>query len=214
MTRTRRLLLAFVALALFTVVAGGVAFWKDLRQIDPLRLPRRASWQLPERVIDALALEPGDTVADLGSGDGYFTFRLAEAVGAEGRVYAVDIDPEALAEIDRAAEQRGLDNVITVEARTDDPLLPDGEIDLVFLCNAYHHLDERPDYFARLREDLTPRGRVAAVEPLDSGFAVLVNPPGHATPIEAMREEMAAAGYHPVRSFDFLPIQSLEIFAP
>lgn len=214
MTRTKRVLLTLVAAGLAAALAGAWMARDDLRRIDVTRLPTRASWQLPERLLEVLELEPGDLVADLGSGDGYFTFRLAEAVGSQGRVYAVDIDAAVLTEVEREAERRGLDNVITVEARADDPLLPDGQIDLVFLCNTYHHIDERPQYFARLREDLAPGGRVAVVEPLDSGLAVLVNPPGHSTPIERMREEMGAAGYHPVASFDFLPIQSLEIFAP
>jgi ubiquinone/menaquinone biosynthesis C-methylase UbiE len=208
----RRALLALVAIGVAAALAGGFLLRNDLRQIDFTRLPTRASWQRPERVVAALELEPGDRVADLGSGDGYFTFRLAEAVGTEGRVYAVDVDANTLAEVKREAQSRGLDNVITVEAEPSDPLLPDGEVDLVFLCNTYHHLSRRPDYFARLRRDLAPNGRVAVVEPLDAGLAVLVNPPGHATPVDQVRDEMATAGYHPVASFDFLPVQSLEIF--
>src|SRR5262250_1992668 len=88
--------------------------------------------QQPERVIAALNLKPGDRVADLGAGGGYFTFRLADAVGPTGRVFAVDVDDDMLAYLrDRVAAESRV-NVQVVRAEPDDPQLPDGRIDLVF----------------------------------------------------------------------------------
>ena len=88
----------------------------------------RDTWQQSERVVKELGLKPGDQVADLGAGSGYFTFRLADAVGPSGRVYAVDIDSAMLEYLTRQAIERGYQNVETVLAAPDDPRLPDGGI--------------------------------------------------------------------------------------
>ncbi len=164
-------------------------------------------------MIDALDLEPGARVADLGAGSGYFTFRLAEAVGPEGRVYAVDVDPEALASLRERAREGGHANVVAVDAEAGDARLPDGAIDLVFMCNAYHHLDDRAPYFARLRADLAPGGRLAIVEPSDLWILRVTGHEGHATPPEQVHDELAAAGYRPIGEHDFLPLQHLLLFA-
>jgi ubiquinone/menaquinone biosynthesis C-methylase UbiE len=102
--------------------------------------PWRARWQQPEVVIRSLALQPGDHVADLGAGGGYFTFRLADAVGSHGKVYAVDIDKSNLDYIARRAQRDGYTNIETILAKPDDPLLPTERIDMIFTCNTYHHL--------------------------------------------------------------------------
>ena len=181
---------------------------------DHSRQPEGARWQFPDKVLDELALEPGASVADLGSGDGYFTLYLAERVGPSGTVYAVDIDADALAELERRAAARGLDNVVTVEAKADDPLLPDAAVDLVFVCNVYHHIDSRVGYFAQLQRDLAPGGRVAIVEGRTTGASTWVSPPGHGTALSALQGEMSKAGYRLLADFDFLPFQHFAIFAP
>lgn len=173
--------------------------------------PGRDDWQQPARVVEALELEPGEHVADLGAGGGYFTFRLAEAVGPDGRVYAVDVDAGMLEHIDEEARERGLENVVPLLAAPDDPRLPDGGIDLVFSANTYHHLDERAAYFRRVREsDLRPRGRVAIVELKEAPWLL----GGHVTQAEVIREEMEAAGYALERTPAFLERQHFLIFRP
>src|SRR5215470_16572482 len=122
---------------------------------------RRHTWQHPDEVIELLGIRPGATVADLGSGTGYFTFRLAEAVGPSGRVYAVDVDRGLNAYIAERARREGRDNVIAVRAESGDASLPDGSVDLVFSCNAYHHLENRVAYFRALQRCVRADGRVA-----------------------------------------------------
>lgn len=198
-------------LAVFPVV--GLALRPALVRLDYSQLFSRAGWQLPDRVVERLELSPGDRVADLGAGDGYFTFRLADAVGPAGKVFAVDVDESAVGKLRQAVEKLRYTNVEVVLAAPGDPHLPDGVIDLVFLCNVYHHLDDRVAYFDRLRSDLKPNGRVAIVEVRDFLPLRLFIPRGHWTALETLRGEMAAAHYRREESFDFLPLQYFEIFS-
>ena len=203
-----------------TLLAGGalivlllaVGFGPAFRKLDYGQLFSRASWQLPERVVASLELAPGARVADIGAGDGYFTFYLADAVGPEGRVFAIDVDPRVIAKLEKAVEERGYRNIEVVLAETGDPLLPDDSIDLAFVCNVYHHIDDQVTYFDRLRGDLRPGGRLAIVEMGEALALRLLTPPGHWTPRATLKEELERAHYRPGQSFDFLPVQHLEIF--
>ena len=167
----------------------------------------RDEWQQPERVVADLALAPGAKVADLGAGGGYFTFRLAHAVGPEGRVYAVDIDEGMNEHVAREAQKQGLANVRTVLAATDDARLPE-PVDLFFTSNTYHHLEGRTAYFRGVRErQLAPGGRVAIVEFRPGRTS-------HATARKTIEEEMTAAGFRLVKSFDYLERQHFLVFVP
>ncbi|MEW6271250.1 MAG: methyltransferase domain-containing protein [Thermodesulfobacteriota bacterium] len=172
----------------------------------------RDDWQQPARVVETLRIEPGDRVADLGAGGGYFTFRLADAVGPDGVVYGVDVDPGMIAYLrDRAADE-GYANVQVVEAASDDARLPAGAIDLLFTCNTYHHIPDQQAYFARAKQALAPGGRVAIVEYRDEGFFATLF--GHATGEEAIERDMEAAGYRLEGRYDFLDRQSFLVFVP
>jgi ubiquinone/menaquinone biosynthesis C-methylase UbiE len=173
--------------------------------------PWRARWQQPEAVIKSLSIQPGHRVADLGAGGGYFTFRLADAVGPTGKVYAVDVDKGSLDYIARRAEEQGYANVETILAKYDDPLLPAGGVDLIFTCDTYHHLEDRTDYFASTARYLRPGGRIAIIDLNGSSwFAKLF---GHWTSKETIRSEMEAAGYRLNGDFDFLSRQNFQVFA-
>ena len=171
----------------------------------------RDGWQQPERVIGELGLAPGSRVADLGAGGGYFTFRLADAVGDGGKVYAVDVDPGMLQYLEERTAEQGYENVDTVLAEYDDPLLPKAGVDLIFSCNTYHHLEDRPAYFKRASKYLAADGRIAIIEYTGEGwFNTLF---GHSTSSEVIRSEMEAAGYRLQREHDFLSRQSFLIFS-
>ena len=170
----------------------------------------RDDWQQPQRVITALNIRPGDRVADLGSGGGYFTFRLAEAVGPAGQVYAVDIDRDMVDLIAKRVKQETLSNIEPVLAKPDDPLLPKAGVDLIFTSNTYHHIDKRIAYFANLRKYLRPGGRVAIIDfDRRSWFEGLFR---HYTPTEFIKPEMEQAGYSLQEDLDFLDRQSFLIF--
>lgn len=101
----------------------------------------------PNEIIEALALRQGQNVADIGAGGGYFSLRLANAVGDEGRVYAVDTNPGFLEFIRNSAKEKGLNNVETIPATKDNLPLPERSLDLVSMRNVCHHLPSRVEYF-------------------------------------------------------------------
>jgi ubiquinone/menaquinone biosynthesis C-methylase UbiE len=171
--------------------------------------PGRDRWQKPDEVVAALGLAPGDRVADLGSGGGYFTFPIAQAVGPTGRVYAVDVDESLLAYVADQAKKRELSQIVTVHAPEDGLGLPDASVDLVFLSNVFHHLPDPVRYFEGARSVLRANGRIAVVETSEGGF-----PKGHSTAPEEIRATFEAAGYVLAERHDFLERQSFQIFVP
>jgi ubiquinone/menaquinone biosynthesis C-methylase UbiE len=172
----------------------------------------RAIVQRPEDVVRALALPPGARVADIGAGKGYFIPYLADAVGKDGRIYAVEVE----AELTQAMESRFADasNVEVVLGGLDDPLLPDGQIDLVLVVKTYHHIEDRELYFRKLLVDLAPEGRVAVIEPDAelTGILGLFVKDGHCSRASDVEREMGEAGYRRLESIDLLPDQIFEIF--
>ncbi len=190
--------------------------WGELSKLDYAKIPTRASWQRPDSVVAALGLAEGDRVADVGAGDGYFTFYLAEAVGAGGRVYAVEVEEHLVDALERQVQIRDAANVDAVLGELDDPRLPDRGVDLVFLCNTYHHIENRTAYFARLRADLSPKGRLAIIDMRAdlTGIAGLFSHAGRSAPRADLYGEMELAGFRHVERHDFLPVQIFEIFTP
>lgn len=172
---------------------------------------KRDEWQHPDEVIRTLAIRLGDHIADLGAGGGYFTFRLADATGPHGRVYAVDVDGGMTDYLQHQSRARGYSNVETILARYDDPLLPESEVDLIFVSNAYHHISARSDYFTRVKEYLAPDGRVAVIELDDTSWFSRIS--GHLTSAATIRAEMEAAGYRVIQEHHFLPKQSFMLFS-
>jgi arsenite methyltransferase len=172
----------------------------------------RDRWQQPNVVIQSLSIKSGDRVADLGAGGGYFTFRLADAVGPIGKVYAVDVDKGNLDYINRRAKEQGYTNVETILAKYDDPLLPEGGVDLIFTCNVYHHLDNRPAYFKSAARYLRPAGRIAIIDL--GGTSWVHRFFGHWTGKETSRSELEVAGYQLTNEFDFLTRQNFQVFTP
>lgn len=172
--------------------------------------PARDAWQKPHEVIQALALEPGARIADLGAGTGYFAVRLANMLPG-GRVYAVDIEPDMVRYLEARAKREGLRNVIALKGEADDPRLPE-KVDLILLVDVYHHIGDRTPYFRRLRESLRPGGRVAIIDfKLDSP----AGPPRAARIAPAtVKAEMKAAGYRVAAEHDFLPYQYFVVFQP
>lgn len=132
--------------------------------------PYRAAWEHPDAVLEALALEPGQRVADVGAGPGFYTFRIADAVGPEGTVYAVETNPRHLAHVEAVAAAEGRENVAPIATDGAFPDLPEASLDRVFLCAAYQALylwteaPERAAWVAAARRVLKPDGRLVVVE--------------------------------------------------
>jgi arsenite methyltransferase len=172
----------------------------------------RDHWQQRDRVIQSLQIRPGDRVADVGSGSGYFVFALAKAAGPDGKVYAVDVDSSMNDLVAERAKKEGTANVEVILAKPDDPVLPLTGVDLIFSSNTYHHIDNRISYLANLRKYLRPNGRIAIVEFDRRGW--LQGMWQHYTPSEFIKKEMEQAGYSLQQEFNFLDRQSFLIFKP
>jgi ubiquinone/menaquinone biosynthesis C-methylase UbiE len=173
--------------------------------------PSRDTWQRPEEVVAKLGLKPGEAVADIGAGSGYFSVRLARAVGPNGKVYAVDIDSAMLEYIQRRAKEEHLGNIQTVLSDPHDPKLAPASVDLIFVCDTLHHISERDKYYPLLARALKPGGRLVDVDfhkrPLPLGPPVEMK---IARP--AVIDEVKSAGFHLVKDYEFLPYQYFLIF--
>lgn len=179
--------------------------------IHSLEDPERDKWQEPDEVIRKLGLRPGEVVADLGAGSGYFTVRFARAVGAQGMVYAVDIEPEMLRYIENRAREEHLGNIQTVLAKPDDPHLPAATLDMVFICDTLHHIADRDRYYPLLGRALKPRGRLVDVDfhkrPLRIG------PPVEMKIAESdVIREVEPAGFRLAKKYHFLKYQYILVF--
>lgn len=170
--------------------------------------PARDDWQKPKQVIEALKLAADAVVADIGAGTGYFTVRLAQAV-PQGRVYAVDLEPDMVKHIEQRARQMKLGNVTAVLAAADDARLP-AKVDRVLIVDTYHHIGSREAYFRRLAGSLKPDGEVAIVDyTRDSP----IGPPAAARlPADEVKAEMQRAGYVLAAEHAFLPYQYFLVF--
>jgi predicted methyltransferase len=205
-------ILAWITLVVTTAGCSGLA------KVDVSRVltSGRDGWQHPERVIEALEIQPGDRVAEIGAGSGYWLPWLSEAVGPEGRVYAVEVDSKLVANLESFVADHELQNVEVILGAYHDPRLPHESIDLAMTVLTYHHIEGRTEYFNRLQSALRPGGRVAHLddrpdaEPPISWF----QGEGHWTDPAAVVEEMNGAGYRRLSAFDFLPAQSFQIFMP
>lgn len=169
----------------------------------------RNEWQRPEHVLGVLRLPPDAKVADIGASTGYFAVRFARAV-PEGRVYGIDIEPDMDRYLRERAEKEGLTNLVSVLGAPDDPRVPE-PVDLVFVCNTYHHIGDRTAYFSRLRNKLRPGGRVAIVDYFARELPI--GPPvSMKIPAEAVAAELEGAGYRLVLRDDELPYQYILLF--
>jgi cyclopropane fatty-acyl-phospholipid synthase-like methyltransferase len=172
--------------------------------------PERDAWQKPAEVVRALKLAPDASVADIGSGTGYFAVRFARAV-PQGRVYGADLEPDMVRYLNERAGREKLANLRSHLAAAEDPKIP-AAVDLVIVVDTYHHIGSRERYFGGLRASLKPGGRVAIVDfKPDSP----VGPPRrHRIAPERVRTEMEGAGYRLAEEHGFLPYQYFLVFAP
>ena len=158
-----------------------------------------------------LAVQPGQSVCDLGCGNGYHALPLADAVGAKGKVYAVDLQPQMLELLRQRARSRDLGNLELIEAAVDDPKLPAATCDLVLLVDVYHELSHPVRVMQHVRAALKPGGRVVLVEFRSEDPAVPIKPEHTMTKAQVLRE-MAEHGFALATEFDGLPWQHAMAF--
>jgi ubiquinone/menaquinone biosynthesis C-methylase UbiE len=175
---------------------------------DWLDRPERAEREQPDRVLDALALDPRSTVADVGAGTGYFTIRLARRVA---RVLATDLQPEMLQLLAANLARAHLGNVELIRAGAHDAGLPAACCDLILLVDVYHELADPRAVMAGIRRALTAHGRLVLVEYRGEDPAVPIKPE-HKMTLPQIRTELTAHGFAFERALEFLPDQRIVIF--
>jgi ubiquinone/menaquinone biosynthesis C-methylase UbiE len=176
-----------------------------------LERTERETEEQPQLVIDALEIKPGQTIADLGAGSGYYSFRIAPLVGPAGKVLAIDIEPGMLDAIAQRARREHVGNVATVRSSAQDPNLAPGSVDLLFMVDVYHELEYPYEMMTKVRTALKPRGRVALIEYRAEDPDVLIKPL-HKMSERQVRREMQAAGFKHVNTVRTLPLQHLILF--
>jgi len=179
---------------------------------DWLERSTREFEENPTLLLAQLGLEAGDVVADIGCGSGYYTRRLARAVGATGRVYAVDIQPEMLAIVERSLAIESFTQVTTVKSTEVDPKLPEGEVDWILLVDVYHEFQQPEPMLAAMMRALAPGGRIALAEFRLEGESARHIKLEHRMSVEQVRSEWEGAGFELERLFEELPTQHLFIF--
>ena len=180
---------------------------------DWLEREGREDTERPEIVLKAMKLEDGDVVADLGAGTGFYTRRLARAVGPSGKVWANDIQPEMLDRLEELAAKEGIANVVTVLGTETDPKLPAGTFDWILLVDVYHEFQQPEPMLEKIRKALKPDGKVALVEYRAEGDTAAHIHELHKMSVEQVLAEWLPAGFRHVETIEELPTQHLFIFA-
>lgn len=217
--------IAFLAIILFPLLASAQdATKRDAHQMhglhrDPkayigaLEDPKRDAYQKPHEILNALNLRPGEMIADIGAGSGYFTFRLAHPVGDKGKVYAVDVSPDMILHINRRIRELKAVNVVSVLADTDDPLLPDQSVNRFFFCDSWHHIENQTKYLSLMKKMLKPGGEIVMID-----FHKKDLPVGPPLQMKIAREDlikqMENNGFRLSKEHTFLPYQYFLVFVP
>jgi predicted methyltransferase len=176
-----------------------------------LERPDREATEQPEKVLDALKIAPGSTVADIGAGTGYFSVRLAKRVGPQGRVLATDIQPQMLALLDENRRAAGVGNIEPVLCTPTDAKLPEGQLDLALMVDVYHELAYPEETLAQVRRALKPDGRLVLVEYRGEDAGVPIKPE-HKMTLAQVRAEVEPMGFRLQEAFEFLPYQRVMVF--
>ena len=176
----------------------------------------REERQKPRELLAAIGIEPGSTIADVGTGVGFMLPYFLERIGPEGKIYAEDIQQQFLDDVEKKKAEQGWSNVVTILGEQIDPKLPKGEIDLAFILDAYHHFNHPGDTMKMIGESLAPNGRVVMIDFYRSREHPTMSAErleGHIrNDRDGFKEEIEEAGFRLIRHFDHLPHQYVLIF--
>lgn len=177
--------------------------------------PGREALEQPERSLDALGLKDGDLIVDMGCGNGYYSLRLATRIAPHGHVMAVDVQQGMLDQLITRMDEAGIRNIYPILGEHDDPGLPPGKADWIFMVDVYHEFSNPAAMLAKIRTSLAPGGRVALYEyrgeqdPATIAFPI---PRDHKMTVDEVMSEWIPAGFRLVERHEFLPAQHLFVF--
>ena len=178
-----------------------------------LERPEREKEEAPTKAIAALNIKPGQTVADIGAGSGYYSVLLAGAVGPTGRVFATDIQPEMLALIKKKLDALPIPQIQLVLGTTTESRLPDASVDLALMVDVYHELSEPQEFLRSLKRALKPGGRLVLIEFRKEDRRVPIREE-HKMTVSDARKELETEGYKFQEVIDVLPWQHILVFTP
>jgi ubiquinone/menaquinone biosynthesis C-methylase UbiE len=171
----------------------------------------REAEEQPEKMLDALKIEPGQTVADIGAGAGYTSLRLSRRVGPEGIVLATDVQPQMLSMLTDNARTAGVKNIKAIRSTQTDTKLPDGKVDLALMVDVYHEASDPEALLRGLKKALKPGGRLVLVEFRGEDPEVPIKPE-HKMTLKQVRKEVEPQGFRFKESHEFLPWQHIIVF--
>lgn len=168
--------------------------------------PNRDRWQQPERVMDEIGVKEGMIIGEAGVGQGYFTFKLARRVGPNGKVYANEINPDYLEEINLKCREKNITNIETILGEENDPLFPDGTLDMVVMVYVFHHLQSPTAFLESIKQDLKYGATVVIIEqdPQKTGSS-------HFFPRKHVIELIKMANYQIEKILEFLEKDTIYI---
>jgi ubiquinone/menaquinone biosynthesis C-methylase UbiE len=218
-----RHVLAIAALSLIVSLPGAAAAQTATTQAEMHKLhsdptayakalddPKRDAYQKPHEVMMALDVKAGELIADIGSGTGYFSLKLASHVGDAGHVYAVDVSPDMTRVLNTRIRDGKLTNISTILAEPNDPLLPQA-VNRFLIVDVWHHIDDQPGYLAKMKSLLKPGGEVVMID-----FHKRELPVGPPVAMKIAREDlitqMEAHGFVVAKEHSFLPYQYFLVF--
>jgi predicted methyltransferase len=203
-----------------SLVPPSPKFYKGRRIAEPMH-SSGADWLVraerereehSSRLLGALGIKPGDTVCDLGCGNGFYSLKLAPLVGQEGIVLAVDIQQKMLDLLMARAEQRMIHNIKPIRGTVVDPKLPQQGVDLLLMVDVYHELSHPEEMLRAIRASLKPEGRIVLVEFREEDPEVPIKPL-HKMSKQQILKEIPPNGFKLVGEFDELPWQHVMFFA-
>ena len=170
----------------------------------------REKWQPPQKIMDEIGVKPGMIIAEIGAGEGFFTFFLAQRVGPHGRILANDIDPVDLRTLKNRATREGIPNIEVIQGEIEDPLLPDQELDMMIMVYVLHHLDKPILFTKNLKKYLKPGIPLVIIE--RNTDHERAHPPSFMTKRQVL-EAMGETGFKLMEELTFLPRDTIYIYS-
>ena len=171
----------------------------------------RDSQLKPEKVMDAIGLKKGMVVGEAGAGRGYFTFKMSKRVGKNGKIYANDINANVLQSIKNRCKRENINNIKTILGKVDDPLFPEGKLDIIIMVYAFHEFDKPVDWLQNVIPYMKPDASLVIIEPDVNGSGYESR---HFMSEEKIADVMKEAEYELVRIETFLEDDNVYIYKP
>jgi ubiquinone/menaquinone biosynthesis C-methylase UbiE len=187
-----------------------ISFVMGFQGKDWLERRSREQEESVSLAIENLPITTASVVADLGAGSGYYTYRIAPKV-PDGKVYAVEIQDEAIQYLTNRSKELGFDNVIPVKGTETSPNLPENSVDLVILVDVYHELEYPVEMLAAIRKSLKPEGKILLIEYRGEDPEVAIKPL-HKMTVRQVEKELEANGFKLIENGQFMKIQHFLVF--